>query len=169
MTQSMNSLMRQGLISAGAKSKLAVLRGTRAQKTKMVTFDGRKKDEGGRKDHGEVPNREINHPTNQSDRIGSKPSKIAGRATGFMAGKPNGKSRSRQGGGIGKRESQVSRGQIDSAEMQGPRFPAGAGYVGKGAAGKNTRMKGPIRRTGGPGGQVGQLYGGASKRMGEGG
>lgn len=46
MAQSAKSLMRAGLISPKASAKLAVLRGTRAQKGRMATFDHKHRDEG---------------------------------------------------------------------------------------------------------------------------
>ena len=46
MAQSAKSLMRAGLISPKASAKLAVLRGTRAQNSKMATFEHKFKDQG---------------------------------------------------------------------------------------------------------------------------
>src|SRR5260370_26430088 len=60
---------RPGSISPKAaatlNSKLAVLRKTRAQKSKMAAFNKSEKDEGSVHKKAEIPNREINHPTNQ--------------------------------------------------------------------------------------------------------
>lgn len=70
MAESMESMFRRGMISKkqmGRMAKPAILKKTRAQKTKMAGFDSKKgvRDQGGVKDRGEVPVNEINHPTNQ--------------------------------------------------------------------------------------------------------
>jgi hypothetical protein len=56
MAQSARSLMRSGLISPKASAKLAVLRGTRAQGSKMAAFEHKFKDQGrvqGNDGHGD--------------------------------------------------------------------------------------------------------------------
>src|SRR5258708_37911257 len=122
---------RPGSISPKAavtlNSKLAVLRGTRPQKSKMAAFNKSEKDEGSAHKKAEIPNREINHPTNQKKK-----------GIGTVS----------KGGGIGKAESQVGRGEIDQQNKK--TWP----YGGRASAGNpatgNTRMKGPVAKTGGP-------------------
>jgi len=133
MAASAKSLMRAGLISPKAGAKLAVLRGTRAQKSKMASFDGKQKDEAIRT-RGEVPPNEINHPTNQ--RHGSR----------FMPSK---------GGSVGK-GGQPTRSAID--ENTGKKFP-GESKVGTKAAQpriSTARTKGTIA-------QSGPMYGGGGR------
>ena len=119
---------RLGSISAKAgarlNAKLAVLRGTRPQKSKMAAFNRREKDEGDTK-RAEIPVNEINHPTNQA---GGRPTK---------------------GGGVGKPESQVKSNQINDKSMTGKRWPAGGDVSSKNPATGNTRMKGRIPAQGG--------------------
>ncbi len=125
---------RPGSISPKAaatlNSKLAVLRGTRPQKSKMAAFGRKEKDEGSAHKKAEIPNREINHPTNQGG------SAAYGR-------------RVSKGGGVGKGESQVGRSQIDQGENK-KTWPYGGGVSASNPATGNTRMKGPIAKTGGP-------------------
>jgi hypothetical protein len=123
---------RLGSISPKAaatfNSKLAVLRQTRPQKSKMVAFDGKSKDEGTGKKRAEIPGREINHPTNQKKK-----------GIGTVS----------KGGGIGKGESQFNSRQIDQGENK-KTWPKGGGVSSSNPATGNTRMKGPIAKTGGP-------------------
>jgi hypothetical protein len=124
---------RAGSISPKAaatlNSKLAVLRGTRPQKSKMAAFNHSEKDEGSAHKKAEIPNREINHPTNQGG------SAAHGR-------------RVSKGGGVGKAESQLHRGEIDGQNKK--TWPYGGGVSAGNPATGNTRMKGPIAKTGGP-------------------
>ena len=121
MAQSRRSLMRSGLISPKASAKLAVLKKTRAQKSKMATFDHTFRDEGRTQQRAEVPNREIDHPTNQRDRARSLPSK---------------------GGSVG-RIGMPKTAHID--REQGPKFPAG----GSVRAGKKTvGVRGGVQQAG---------------------
>jgi hypothetical protein len=110
-------------------SKLAVLRGTKPQKSKIAPFNGKSKDEGGTA-KAEIPVGEINHPTNQggSARNGRHVSK---------------------GGGVGKAESQVNAKQIDQPENK-KTWPKGGGVSASNPKTGNTRMRGPIAKTGGP-------------------
>lgn len=106
--------------------KLAVLRGTRAQKSNMAAFDRKEKDEG--KAVGEIPHREIDHPTNQ-----------AKKGVGTVS----------KGGGIGKAESHVTATHIDQPENK-KTWPKGGGVSSANPKTGNTRMKGPIAPSGGP-------------------
>lgn len=134
MSESMNALARRGLVSSNA-----VLKATKVQKSKMAPFDGKKKDEAEAhsKGHPIVRVGQINDSKTQADRAKSMPSKGARVNASYVPGR--------------KAIDQFPKGQAKT-------FPAGAGYVGKGAAGKNTRMKGgPKPKSGGP-------YGGPSSR-----
>jgi hypothetical protein len=108
-------------------SKLAVLRATRPQNSKMAGFNRSERDEGSAHKKAEIPNREINHPTNQ-----------AKKGVGSVS----------KGGGIGKAESQFSRGQIDDSNKK--TWPKGGGVSASNPKTGNTRMKGPIAKSGGP-------------------
>jgi hypothetical protein len=127
--RSMNSLMASGSISAksAAKFKPTILKQTRSQKGKMAAFNRSEKDEGSAHKSAEVPTNEINHPTNQRDRIGSKPSK-GGQA---------------RGGTVPKRT------QIDQAPMQGKKWIPGSNVSASNPKTGNTRMKGKIPAQGG--------------------
>lgn len=122
---------RPGSISPKAdavlKGKLAILKQTRAQNSKMAAFGRKEKDEGSAHKKAEIPNREINHPTNQKKGIGTVS----------------------KGGGIGKGESQLHKGEIDQGENK-KTWPSGGGVSASNPATGNTRMKGPIAKTGGP-------------------
>jgi hypothetical protein len=132
--------MRSGLISAGAASKLAVLKGTKVQASKMASFDGKSKDEGAGKSKGDAiaRTRHIEAPSTQKDRARSKPSS-----------------------GAQAKGSQIPRrAQINTFPgKQKVAFPAGTGDKrSPKAASDNTRMKGgPKPKSGGP-------YGGPSSR-----
>jgi hypothetical protein len=158
MAESVNALARRGLISSGAMNK--TLAQTKVQKSKMTKFNSKVKDEGDKDfgGHSHFGTNNINNKATQGDRVpgGSSPSrKTGGRPTGII-GSGN-RSQSRQGGHVGSSQT-PNRKQIDNfPAKQKQHFPAGAGYVGKGAAGKNTRMKGPKPKSGGP-------YGGPSSR-----
>lgn len=109
-----------------ANAKLAVLRKTRVQKGKMAAFEHKEKDEGTAR--GEVPRNEIDHPTNQHKGTAGRVSK---------------------GGGIGKAESHVPSNNIDVPENK-KTFPKGGEVSASNPKTGNTRMKGPIARSGGP-------------------
>src|SRR5260221_943388 len=123
---------RPGSISPKAaatlNSKLAVLRGTRPQKSKMAAFNKSEKDEGSAHKKAEIPNREINHPTNQKKKNIGTVSKC---------------------GALGKAESQENRSHID-AGRNAKTWPGGGGVSASNPATGNIRMKGPIAKTGGP-------------------
>lgn len=106
--------------------KLAVLRATRHQKGKMAAFDRKEKDEG--KAKGEIPRREIDHPTNQHKGSVGRVSK---------------------GGGIGKAESHLTAEHVDQPENKKV-WPEGGGVKASNPKTGNTRMKGPIAKSGGP-------------------
>lgn len=114
---------------AGKKlaGKLAVLRKTRPQKSKMAAFEAKEKDEGGTK-KAEIPVGEINHPTNQHKGSAGTVSK---------------------GGGIGMKESQFHTAEIDKPANK-KTFPKGGSVSASNPKTGNTRMKGPIAKSGGP-------------------
>lgn len=114
--------------------KLAVLRGTRPQKSRMAAFDHKAKDEGKTQQRAEVPGNEIDHPTNQRDRIGSTPSK----------------------GGQARGGAEPRTGHINQGSQQRPKFPAGGAMSSKNPKTGNTRMKGAIA-------QSGPMYGGGGR------
>jgi hypothetical protein len=122
-------MMASGSISvkSAAKFKPAILRATRSQKGKMADFDRRERDEGSAHKKAEVPGDEINHPTNQRDRVGSKPSKGAQARGGTVPTKR----------------------QIDQAPMQGKKWIPGGGVSASNPKTGNTRMKGKIPAQGG--------------------
>ncbi len=111
-----------------ANAKLAILRKTRAQKGKMAAFDGKAKDEG--KNASAAFNREeIDQAATQSKKG----------AVGSVS----------KGGGIGKAESHVPSNNIDVPENKKV-WPKGGGVSASNPKTGNTRMKGPIARSGGP-------------------
>lgn len=148
---------RVGSISPKAQAKLngklAVLRQTRPQKSKMAAFSTSTKDEGSAHKRAEVPSNEINHPTNQRDRVGSKPSapgKGKGRAiNSTLAG-------TRSTGGQARGGTAPTRRQIDQGAMQSKKWIPGSNVSGYNPATGNTRMKGPIA-------QRGPMYGGGGR------
>jgi hypothetical protein len=109
-------------------AKLAVLRKTRAQKTKMAAFEHKHKDEGFDPVKAEIPVNEIDHPTNQKK--GS-----AGRVS--------------KGGGIGEKEQEIHAVEIDKPTNK-KAWPKGGGVSSSNPKTGNTRMKGPIAKSGGP-------------------
>jgi hypothetical protein len=140
MAESMRSLFRRGMISPRSMSKLT--RNFRSGRdgagvpTKMTDFDDETKDEGAIRQTGEVPDDEINHPTNQKKKKVGAVSK---------------------GGGAG-REKQVEADQID--DMQRPAFPHG-GRFDSGEARRRVGVAGP---SGGANSSSGGLYGGPNSR-----
>jgi hypothetical protein len=138
MAMSTSAMMRSGLVSAkaAAKFKPAVLKQTRVQPSKMATFNHTGKDEGRVNGKGTLATRgQINSSATQRDRAHSLPS---------------------TGGAVGK-YGQVNRKEIDTSDMQAPRFPAGTGtdHPRSNKTG-NTRMKGPIPKSGAAYGGGGQ-------------
>lgn len=115
------------------KAYNATLAKTKAQNAKMCDFDEKtgRRDQGGIRDRGEVPNNEIQHPTNQ------RKMKPLGNKLGPPVQMKGGKDR----GG------QPTRGHID--REQGPKFSPGGNMHSKASAGKNTRMKAKVIGAGG--------------------
>jgi hypothetical protein len=114
---------------AGKKlaGKLAVLKQTRAQRSKMAAFEAKSKDEGGTA-KAEIPVGEINSATNQ-----------AKKGVGTVS----------KGGGVGKAESQFHTAEIDKAG-NAKTWPKGGGVSSANPKTGNTAMKGPIAKSGGP-------------------
>jgi hypothetical protein len=118
-------------------SKLAVLKGTRPQKSKMASFHNKTKDEGELGNHGHIaPDVEIND-------------------TKFQGGSAAHGRHVSKGGGIGKAESQMKRHAIDDP-VNKKVWPHGGDVKAGNPKTGNTRMKGPIARSGG-------LYGGGGR------
>jgi hypothetical protein len=113
MAESASSLFRRGMISSKQGAKLGVLKGTRAQNSKMADFDGKagKRDQGGRIDYGDK-NADSTH-INRNQRVGSK-----------IAGAPS-------KGGFLKQGRQPGARELDQADVQKPDFPKGAGKLSK--------------------------------------
>jgi hypothetical protein len=107
--------------------KLAVLRKTRPQKSKMAAFEHKGKDE------GQTPQAAI-HP-HEIDQAATQ----AKRGVGTVS----------KGGGIGKPESHLTAEHIDQPENKKV-WPKGGDVRASNPATGNTRMKGPIAKTGGP-------------------
>lgn len=116
------------------KGKLAVLRGTRAQKGQMTAFDRKEKDEDGMK-NALIHGGEINHPANQSKKG----------AIGSVS----------KGGGIGMAEKQFNANEINKPGYR-KAWPKGGGMSSGNPATGNTRMKGPVAKSGG-------IYGGGGR------
>lgn len=117
-------------------AKLQVLRGTRPQKSKMATFEHKKKDEGELENQGMFPH----------DHVIDDPRLEGGKSEyGRHVSK---------GGSVGKAESQVHRKHID--QNTGKPWPNGGGVKAGNPKTGNTRMKGPIAKSGG-------IYGGGGR------
>lgn len=132
---SAKSLHASGRISDKQMKKLAVLRATRSEKSKMAPFDSPKKDEGRLGNKGKSPVNEINSATHQ-DR-------------GGRYGTPT------KHGRAGP-EGQLHKGHIDEGRHQRPKFPAGGDVKASNPKTGNTKMKGKIPAQGG-------LYGGGGR------
>jgi hypothetical protein len=118
-----------------AADKLAVLRGTRAQKSKMASFHSKTKDEGELDNGGAIDHEnEINNPVVQKKGAVGRVSK---------------------GGGVGKAESQMHRHAINDP-VNKKVWPKGGDVKASNPKTGNTKMKGPIARSGG-------LYGGGGR------
>jgi hypothetical protein len=166
MAESVDSLFRRGMISSKQGAKLGVLKGTRAQNSKMANFDdkGGKRDQGGPRDSGDK-NADSAH-LNRNQRIGSA-----------IAGGPS------KGGGQKQARSPHAR-ELDEADVQKPDFPKGAGKLSrpaqkafvpapakalaakKNAAGSNSKSSWgtPSRAKGGAVRPSGPYYGGPNSR-----
>lgn len=117
-------------------AKLAVLRKTRPQKSKMAAFEAKGKDEGSAHKKAEVPSNEINHPTNQKRGSFGRVSK----------------------GGSAKGNTAPTSRQINQKPMQGKRWVPGSNVSASNPKTGNTRMKGTIA-------QSGPAYGGGGRNM----
>lgn len=137
--------------AAKLNSKLAVLRGTKPQKSKMAAFNTSTKDEGGRK-KAEIPGNEINNKTNQRDRVGSKPSP-SGRGNNTATAVTRGTTST---GGQSKGNVAPKRSQIDQGAMQSKKWVPGSDVSASNPKTGNTRMKGTIA-------QSGPAYGGGGR------
>lgn len=104
MTLSAKSLHRSGSISDKQMAKLQVLRGTKAQKSKMAPFEQKTKDEGDRDNLGiqEMRVNQINNKRVQD--------------AGGKYGNPS------KGGSVNK-TGQVSVNEINRGDYQKPKFP----------------------------------------------
>lgn len=122
MTLSAKSLHRSGSISDKQMAKLQVLRGTKAQKSKMAPFMSKQKDEG---DPGKKGIPEINVGQINNSRVQDK---------GGKYGTPS------KGGSVGK-TGQVSVDEINRADYQSPKFPSGGNVKSSNPKTGNTRMK----------------------------
>lgn len=104
MGEALESMFRRGVISSKQMSRMA---GTKPQKSKMASFEGKSKDEG--KAHGkgrtEVSVDEINERAVQDK--------------GGKFGTPS------KGGRVAGAEAQVKTGEINNAAEQKPKFPKG--------------------------------------------
>jgi hypothetical protein len=134
---SAKSLHASGRISDKQMKKLAVLRATRSQKSKMAPFDSREKDEGRLGNEGKTPVNEINSREHQ-DR-------------GGRYGTPT------KHGRAGS-EGQLHKSHINEPQHQHPKFPSGGDVKASNPKTGNTRMKGGKQRPSGP------LYGGPNGR-----
>lgn len=126
--------MLPGSISGKAakklNSKLSVLRGTRPQKSKMTNFEHKLKDEGELSNQGMFPH----------DHVIDDPRLEGGKA---QYGRHVSK-----GGGIGKAESGVPMHHIDTQNKKV--WPKGGDVKASNPKTGNTKMKGPIAKSGGP-------------------
>ena len=116
---------------AGSKlnAKLKVLRGTRPQKSKETTFEHKTKDEGELKNLGMADEKVINDKR-------------------FQGGSAANGRHVSKGGSVGKAESQIKRHHID--HNTGKPWPKGGDVKASNPKTGNTRMKGPIAKSGGP-------------------
>lgn len=121
MTLSAKSLHRSGAISDKQMAKLQVLRGTKAQKSKMAPFDSKQKDEGHPRNKG-IPQMRVNQINGPAQDKGGK------------YGTPS------KGGGVNK-TGQVSVNEINRMDYQSPKFPAGGNVKASNPKTGNTKMK----------------------------
>lgn len=140
---SLNALMRSGAVSHKTAGKWQVpskIKGTSSQPSKMANFDHSQRDEASKDSHGAVPidhkGGHINAAQFQRDKARSMPSK---------------------GGAVNAKYVPGRRAINQFPEGQHKTFPKGASYEGGPSAKTgNTRMKGPIPRSGGYYGGGGQ-------------
>ena len=120
MTLSAKSLHRSGSISDKQMAKLQVLRGTKAQKSKMAPFMSKQKDEGHQRNKGipAVRVNEINGPNQDKGGRFGTPSK----------------------GGRVNKTGQVSVNEINRGDYQSPKFPAGGNVKASNPKTGNTKM-----------------------------
>jgi hypothetical protein len=123
MTLSAKSLHKSGSISDKQMAKLQVLRGTKAQKSKMAPFNQKTKDEGHQRNKG-ISQMETNQINNKQVQD-----------AGGKYGTPSKGGRQTLGG-------QPKVGQIDEGSMQRPKFPSGGNVKASNPKTGNTRMKG---------------------------
>jgi hypothetical protein len=127
MPVSAASLHRSGSISDKQMAKLQVLRGTKAQKSKMAPFMQKTKDEGHPKNRG-IPEMRV-------DEINNKRVQDKGGTYGTSGGrKPPSK------GGRAGPEGQFHVGEINDKSRQTPKFPAGGNVSAKNPKTGNTKM-----------------------------
>jgi len=128
MTLSAKSLHRSGSISDKQMAKLQVLRGTKAQKSKMAPFEQKTKDEGHQRNKG-IPEMRVNEINN-----GRVQDKGGSFGVGGKRGPPS------KGGRAGP-EGQTHVDEIDRADYQRPKFPAGGNVKASNPKTGNTKMK----------------------------
>ena len=133
---SAKSLAARGSISPKQMQKLAVLRGTRSQKSKMAPFEHKDKDEG--QAHGK------GHPDYSVDEINERATQR--RCTAGRVSK----------GGQARGGTEPHSGHINYGAFGKPAFPPGSKVSAKNPKTGNTRMKGKIPAQGG-------LYGGGGR------
>lgn len=121
MTLSAKSLYLKGSISGKQMKKLEVLRGTKAQKSKMAPFMSKQKDEG---DPGKKGIPEINVGQINNSRVQDKGGKYGTPSKGARAG----------------RESGVSVSEINRSDYQTPKFPSGGNVKSSNPKTGNTKM-----------------------------
>lgn len=127
MTLSAKSLHRSGSISDKQMAKLQVLRGTRAQKSKMAPFMQKTKDEGHPKNRG-IPEISVNEINN---------GRVQDKGGSFGVG---GKRAPPSKGGRAGPESGVSVSEINRADYQTPKFPSGGNVKSSNPKTGNTKM-----------------------------
>lgn len=142
MAEALESMFRRGVISGKQMGKLAALKGTKPQNSKMAAFDGKSKDEGDRAEYG--------HESFSTDEINEK----GVQDKGGKYGTPS------KGGRAGPERAAAKTREIDDSSMQKPKFPAGdkvrAGKRGAGPVGMGGKSK-ALRSSGG-------AYGGPNSR-----
>lgn len=121
MTLSAKSLHRSGSISDKQMAKLQVLKGTKAQKSKMAPFEQKTKDEGHQRNRG-IPQATVNQINGPGQDKGGK------------YGNPS------RGGSAGP-EGQTHVNEINRADYQKPKFPPGGKVKASNPKTGNTKMK----------------------------
>jgi hypothetical protein len=134
MPLSAKSLHAAGRISDRQMTKLAALRGTRSQKSKMAPFDSKSKAEGAVGNKGILGKGEINSSRHQ-DKGGTWGT--------------SGRSPPSKGGRAGPEGQLQPRKQIDQGNKQRPKFPPGGDVKASNPKGPPARArKAPIQRAG---------------------